>query len=79
VLRRIFGPNSDEVTGEWRRLHEEELNDMYEVLLTKYYSGDQIEKNKMDGACSAYEGEKRRLQGLGVETRGKETTWKTQA
>jgi len=29
VLRRIFGPRSDEVTGEWRRLHNEELNDMY--------------------------------------------------
>ena len=29
VLRRIFGPRRDEVTGEWRRLHNEELNDMY--------------------------------------------------
>jgi hypothetical protein len=29
VLRRIFGPKSDEVTGEWRRLHNEELNDLY--------------------------------------------------
>jgi len=29
VLRRIFGPRSDEVTGEWRRLHNEELNDLY--------------------------------------------------
>ena len=29
VLRRIFGPRSDEVTGEWRRLHNEELNDPY--------------------------------------------------
>ena len=28
VLRRIFGPRSDEVTGEWR-LHNEELNDLY--------------------------------------------------
>jgi len=27
VLRRIFGPRRDEVTGEWRRLHNEELND----------------------------------------------------
>ena len=27
VLRRIFGPARDEVTGEWRRLHNEELND----------------------------------------------------
>ena len=29
VLRRIFGPRWDEVTGEWRRLHNEELNDLY--------------------------------------------------
>jgi hypothetical protein len=29
VLRRIFGPRRDEVTGEWRRLHNEELNDRY--------------------------------------------------
>ena len=29
MLRRIFGPRSDEVTGEWRRLHNEELNDLY--------------------------------------------------
>jgi len=29
VLRRIFGPMRDEVTGEWRRLLNEELNDLY--------------------------------------------------
>ena len=29
VLRSIFGPRRDEVTGEWRKLHNEELNDMY--------------------------------------------------
>jgi hypothetical protein len=29
VLRRIFGPKREEVTGEWRRLHNEELNDLY--------------------------------------------------
>jgi hypothetical protein len=29
VLRRIFGPKRDGVTGEWRRLHSEELNDLY--------------------------------------------------
>jgi len=28
VLRRIFGPKRDEVTGEWRKLHNEELNDL---------------------------------------------------
>ena len=34
VLRRIFGPKRDEVTGEWRKLHNEELNDLvsYPIL-----------------------------------------------
>jgi hypothetical protein len=31
VLRRIFGPKGDEVTGEWRKLHNEELNDLYSL------------------------------------------------
>jgi hypothetical protein len=29
VLIRIFGPKRDEVTGEWRKLHNEELRDLY--------------------------------------------------
>jgi hypothetical protein len=29
VLRKIFGPKKHEVTGEWRKLHIEELNDLY--------------------------------------------------
>jgi hypothetical protein len=29
VLRMIFGPKRDEVTGEWRKLHNEELYDLY--------------------------------------------------
>jgi hypothetical protein len=33
----------------------------------------------MDGACSAYGGEERHIQGFGGETLGKETTWKIQA
>jgi hypothetical protein len=31
VLRRVFGPERDEVTGKWRRLHNEELNDLYSL------------------------------------------------
>jgi hypothetical protein len=31
VLRRVFGPTRDEVTGEWRKLHNEELNDLYSL------------------------------------------------
>jgi hypothetical protein len=29
MLRRIFGPKRDEMTGEWRKLHNEELRDVY--------------------------------------------------
>jgi hypothetical protein len=29
VLRRIFGPKRDELTGEWRKLHNEKLRDLY--------------------------------------------------
>jgi hypothetical protein len=31
VLRRVFGPKRDEVTGEWRKLHNEKLNDLYSL------------------------------------------------
>ena len=31
VLRRVFGPKRDEVTGEWGQLHNEELNDLYSL------------------------------------------------
>jgi hypothetical protein len=53
VLRRIFGPKRDEVTGEWRRLHNEEL---YAV-----YSSPNIirvvKNTEMGKACSTYGGE----------------------
>jgi len=31
VLRRVFGPKGDEATGEWRKLHNEELSDLYSL------------------------------------------------
>jgi len=31
VLRGVFGPKKDKVTGEWRKLHNEELNDLYSL------------------------------------------------
>jgi hypothetical protein len=39
TLRRIFGPKREEVTGQWRRLHNEELNDLNSsniIRVTKY-------------------------------------------
>jgi hypothetical protein len=64
VLRRIFGPKRDEVTRGWRKLHIEELNDMYSspsiVQMIK------IKKNEMGGACSTY-GERKGLCRVFVE------------
>jgi hypothetical protein len=65
VLRRIFGPKRDEVTGEWRRLHKRAL---CSVLLTKYHSGDEVKKTEMGGACGTYGGEYRCIQGFSGKT-----------
>jgi hypothetical protein len=52
VLLRIFGPERDEVTGEWRRLHNEELHNLY--CSPNIFSGDQIKKNEMGRECGTY-------------------------
>ena len=52
ALRRIFGPKRDEVTGEWRKLHKDELNDLY-------FSPNivqLIKKNECGGACNTHVG-----------------------
>jgi len=77
VLRRIFGPRRYEVTEEWRKLHNEELNDLYSS--SNIVRVIKIEKNEMGGACGTYGGEERRILGFGGETGGKETTWETGA
>jgi hypothetical protein len=48
VLRRLFGPRRDEVTGGWRKLHNEELHNSW---------NDQVKEDGMGRACSAH-GEK---------------------
>ena len=48
MLKKVFGPERVEVTEEWRRLHKEELCDLYSL---KTYLGDQIMKNYMGGVC----------------------------
>ena len=52
MLRKIFGPKRDEVTGDWRKLHDEELNDL--LLHTQYYRGDQMKGVEMGRACCMY-------------------------
>jgi len=76
VLRRIFGPKRREVTGELRKLHIEELNDLYSSRDTIRV----IKSRRMRWAGHvAHLGEERCIRGFGGETWGKETTRKTQA
>jgi hypothetical protein len=76
VLRRIFGPKRDDVTGEWRKLHTEELHNLYS-------SPDiirQVKEDEVGGACSTHErGEREKCTRFWWESRRKETTWKTKA
>jgi hypothetical protein len=59
VLRRIFGPKRDEVTGEWRKLYNVELNDLYSsptvVWLIKLrrmrWAGHVVRMGKVRGIC----------------------------
>jgi hypothetical protein len=52
VLRGIFGPKSDEVIGNWRKLLNEEVRNWYP--LTKYNCNDQVKEDEMGRACSAH-------------------------
>jgi hypothetical protein len=75
VLRRIFGPKRDEVTGEWRKLHSEELHNLYS-------SPDiirHVKSNEVGGACGTHGRGEKSVQGFGGKVRRKETTWKTKA
>jgi hypothetical protein len=66
VLRRIFGPKMDEVTGEWRKLHNEELNDLYSSP-TIVWAIKSL-KNEVGEACSSFGGWERLVEGFGGET-----------
>jgi hypothetical protein len=60
VLRRVFGPKRDEMTGEWRTLHNEELNNLY--------SSPSIVRDEMGRTCGTYGGGKMGAQGVGGDT-----------
>jgi len=64
VLRRIFGPKRDEVTGEWRKLRIEELKDLYSSPSFVRV----IKSRRMRWAGGAYGGEERHILGFGGET-----------
>ena len=65
VLRRIFGPRRDEIKGEWRKLHSEELNDMY--FSTKIVRVIKSRRMRWAGHVARM-GNKRRIQGFGGGT-----------
>jgi hypothetical protein len=59
VLRRVFGRNRDEVTGEWRKLHKKELHDLY--ASPSIFRIIKSRRMIMGGPCSTNEGEEERL------------------
>jgi len=65
VLRRIFGPKRDEVRGEWRKLHNEELNDLY--WSPNIVRVIKIDENEMGEACSTYGGDESHIQDFSGE------------
>jgi hypothetical protein len=68
VQRRIFGPKRDEVTGEWRRLHNKEVYDIYTST-----NINQVVKSRRElvRVCSTYGGEEISIQGFGGKHEGK--------
>ena len=64
VLRRVFGPKRDEITGEWRKLHNEELSDLYSLPNIVRV----VKSRRMGGACGAYGTGESGVQGSGAET-----------
>jgi hypothetical protein len=77
VLKRIVGPKRDEVTGEWRKLHSEELHNIYSS--PDIIRQVKIKENEVGGACGTHGRGEKSVQGFGGKGRRKETTWKTDA
>jgi hypothetical protein len=65
VLKRIFGPKRNEVTGQWRKIHSEELNDPYSSTNTVWVIKSRSMRWAGHVACM---GEGRHVQGFGGET-----------
>jgi hypothetical protein len=80
VLRRIFGPKRDEVTGEWRKLHSEELHNLYSFPdIIRQVKSSQVKANEVGRACGMHGKGEKSVQGFGGKARRKETTGKNKA
>ena len=66
MLRRVFGSKRDEVRGEWRKLHNEELSGLYS--LPNIVRVIKSRRMRWWGPCGAYGGGERGAQGSGGET-----------
>ena len=66
VLRVIFGPKRDEVTGEWRKIYNEELNDLYCSLIT--FRMIKSRRMRWAGHVECMGGEESCIQSYGGET-----------
>ena len=66
VFRRIFEPKRDEVTGKWRKLHNEELNDLY--CSSNIVRVINWRRMKWTGHVARMGGKERHIQGFGGET-----------
>jgi hypothetical protein len=76
VLRRIFGPKRNEVTGEWRKLHK---GSPQFALITRYHYVDHIKEYVVGRSCGMHGRGEKIVQGFGGKARRKETTRKTEA
>jgi hypothetical protein len=75
VLRRVFGPKRDEVRGEWRKLHSEELHNLY----SSQNIIRQIKSRRMRWAGHVARMGEECVQGFGGKARRKGTIQKTEA
>jgi hypothetical protein len=72
LLSRIFGPKRGEVTGGWRKLHNEELHNLYSLpsIIRMIKSGE----DEMGRSCTTHGGEEECIHDFGGKARKKETT-----